>query len=47
MEGPVPSVDPAFDAILLSLGCVRGLEKLPHPSCRDLGTLEIELFGID
>ena len=47
MEGPVPSVDPAFDAKFLSLGCVRGLEKLPHPSCRDLGTLEIELFGID
>jgi hypothetical protein len=47
MEGPVPSVDPAFDAILLSLGSVRGLEKLPHPSCRDLGSLEIKLFGID
>ena len=47
MEGLVPSVDPAFDAELLSLGSVRRLEKLPHPSCRELGSLEIELFGID
>lgn len=47
MEGPIPSVDPAFDTELLSLGSVRGLEKLPHPSCRDLGSLEIKLFGID
>ena len=47
MEGLFPSVDPAFDAELFGLGSVRGLEKLPHPSCRDLGSLEIKLFGID
>lgn len=47
MEGPVLSVDPAFDAELLSLRSVLGLEKLFHPSCRELGCLEIELFGID
>ena len=47
MEGPVPSVDPAFDAEFLSLWSVRGLEKLSHPSCRELGSLEIKLFGID
>ena len=47
MEGPVLSVNPAFDAELLGLRSVLRLEKFFHPPCRDLGCLKIELFGVD
>lgn len=47
MKGLVSSVDPAFNPEFLCLGSVRGLKKLPHPSCRELGCLKIEHFCID